>query len=200
MKTEGTHQNDTSTLLPCACPHAWVVECSLVGIPPRCTFVFQSNVEELHQALSIIHLTCHHCNPPNPREAAGAGLQAETPEVWTVRTWMEGKPQQRERGWQVMSKDGYERKGVEGGWTTRKQRGDRWLLQREWQRWRAEEKMSKHWYSTQGGFFTLEGKPLTLNFPVHLTPSATVFVLSAMSRCGWEWKAKLDMSQTQREA
>lgn len=97
MKTEGTHQNGTSTLLPCACPRAWVVGCSLVGIPPRRAFVFQSNVEELHQALSIIHLTCRHCNPPNPREAAGAGLQAETPEVWTVRTWMEGKPQQRER-------------------------------------------------------------------------------------------------------
>lgn len=115
MKTEGTHQNGTSTLLPCACPRAWVVGCSLVGIPPRCAFVFQSNVEELHQALSIIHLTCHHCNPPNPREAAGAGLQAETPEVWTVRTWMEGKPQQRERERMTGDEQGWVWKERSGG-------------------------------------------------------------------------------------
>lgn len=85
------HIKTCTFTLPGACPCAWVARCSLVGTPPRSAFVFQSGVEELHQALSIIRLTCHHCNLPNPREAAGA----KTPEVWTAWTSTEGKPQQR---------------------------------------------------------------------------------------------------------
>lgn len=177
MKREGTHQN--MALPHYCCVRFWVVRCSLVGIPPRCAFVFQSGMEEPHQALSIIHLTCHHHNPPTERPQEWAYkwklLRCERCEL----EWKENHNRGvRERERMTGDEQGWgERKGVEGGWTIKKQRGDRWLLQRKWQRWRAEEKMSKHWYSTQCGFFTLEGTPLTVNFPVHLPPSATGFIL-----------------------
>lgn len=93
-----TSKHGTSSLLSCACPPCLGGRGLLVGIPRRCDFVFKSSLEEPHQAMSIIHLSCHHynTNPPPTREAAGLGLWVKNPEVWMVWTWMEGKPQQRD--------------------------------------------------------------------------------------------------------
>lgn len=105
--------------------------------PPRCAFVFQSKAGDPYQALSIIPLTCHHGNP-HPTQGR---LQERVHRRKLLRcewmwTWMEGKTttELRERNddrWRArMGK----RKGAEGGRTMRNQKGDRWLLHREWKK------------------------------------------------------------------
>lgn len=82
-----TSKHGTSTLLLCAFPRAWLAGCSLVGIPPRHAFAFQSGLEEPNQTLSIIHLTCHyHNHPPTERGHESGPIRAEIPEVWMVWT------------------------------------------------------------------------------------------------------------------
>lgn len=148
--------------------------------PPRCAFVFQSGARDPYHALSIIRLTCHHGNPhPTQGRPAGARVQTKTPEVW-MDVNLNGRKNHnraaRKKRWQVTSKDGAKGKEQrEGG-----QRGNRRVTgdccrgseRKEMAGRRKDEKM--HWYSTQDSFFTLEGKPLTLNFPAHLSPSGFI--------------------------
>lgn len=149
--------------------------------PPRCAFVFQSGAGDPYQALSIIPLTCHHGNPhPTQGRPAGARVQTKTPEVWMDVNLNGRKNHNRaawKKRWQVTSKDGAKGKERrEGG-----QRGNRRVTgdccrgseRKEMAGRRKDEQM--HWYSTQESFFTLEGKPLTLNFPVHLSPSGFIW-------------------------
>lgn len=148
--------------------------------PPRCAFVFQSGEGDPYQGLSIIPLTCHHGNPhPTQGRPAGVCVQTKTPEVWMDVNLNGRKNHNRaawRKRWQVTSKDGAKGKERrEGG-----QRGNRRVTgdccrgseRKELAGRRKDEQM--HWYSTQESFFTLEGKPLTLNFPVHLSPSGFI--------------------------
>lgn len=115
---------------------------------PRCAFVFQSGVGDPYRALSIIHLTCHHGKPPShPREATGARVQTETPEVWMDvnlngrKTTTEERERKDDRwqarmGWKERSRGRVDNKEAEG-WQVIVAEGVKE------KRWRAEERMSK---------------------------------------------------------
>lgn len=202
MKREGTHQN--MALLHYCCVRVWVVRCSLVGIPPRCAFVFQSGMEEPHQALSIIHLTCHHHNPPTER------------------------PQERAYKWKLLRCERCELEWKENhnrGVREREREDDRWWARMGWKErsgGRMDNKEAEGWQvivaeevTEMAGrrkdeqaliFYTvwfLYTWRDTSDCKLSCSPSSFchwLYLVSAISRCGWQWKANFHMSQTQREA
>lgn len=131
LNTSKDDLHGTSTLL-CVLFCVKLVWYSLAG--SQVCVVFHSIEEDLCQALSIIHLTCHQGNRPwgRPSEC--------TNERKLVRCELEwGKPQQKAKKKEMTGdKQGWVREKSRGRVDNeererRGERGDRWLLQWEWQ-------------------------------------------------------------------
>lgn len=178
-------------------PHAWVVRCSLVGISQGVLLSFKAEWEictELCQS-SILPVTMVSPHPTQGRLQERAHKRKLLRCEW-MWTWMEGKPQQRSMKERMTGdKQGWgERKGGEGGWTTRKQKADRWLLQREWKKRDGGQKKgcasALIFHTGQFLHTWREASDSKLSCP---PPSFChwLYLVPATSRCGWEWKAKM---------
>lgn len=127
------------------------------------------------------------------REGKGVHGRAETCEVWGVKrreTTTEGREEGDEEDdrWQAVMVEGKVQREV-GQWRkramVREMTGDCCSgSDRKWETWKADRRKAEkvHWYSTQGCFFTLEGRDLTLLL-FHSSPWLSPSFLTHRSRC-----------------
>lgn len=152
----------------------------------------------MHQALSIIHLTCHHHNAPQPERGSRRG-----PASWNswgvngVNFRKENRAREDDRWWARM------------GWKGR--RGAR-IDDEEAEVWQAivaegvtemvgrrKDEQALIFYTR---WFLYTWREVS-DSKVSFSPSSfchCLYLVSTTSRCGQEWKANLDLSKTQREA